>query len=136
MTQSLRIDVRHHNHRHFRAGISLDFALLGTARPELDIDVHAACGYGQDLSPAVRQVLRSEIIAGIQMALRKAEQPGWQVVLRHFTAEPSILEVPSAGFAVAATLATLHVTGQEDLEEHPRGGFDWDLEGFQVLPSA
>jgi hypothetical protein len=136
MPQQIRVTVRHHTDTQFEAFVTLHYHLIGTARPEMDIDVRRATGFDDSLSSAVCQVLKSEIGAGIQMGLKPASQRGWQVSLVRLGGsiggETDLLNIPSAGFAVAATLATLQAAGVEDLEAKPRGGFDWDMVSIQV----
>ena len=105
-----------------------------------DLDVARAvraAGNSSELSPAQAQVLRSEIMAGILTAKRKVSG-GWSVVLDRIggsqAERTTIAELPSIGFAVAATLAVLHGTGVEDLQAEPRGGHGWHLETIEVTP--
>jgi len=138
MAQQIRIIVRCQDQPELLAWLTMTVASREDTAFAHDLDIARAvraAGNSTELPDSHRQVLRSEIMAGILTARRQAEG-GWSVVLERLggsiDTRPAISELPSIAFAVAATLAVLHGTGVEDLEAEPRGGHGWLLERIEV----
>jgi hypothetical protein len=138
MSQQIRIDVRHHDQTDRSACLTMTITARGGQAFAHDLDVGRAVVAGGSfdaLPPSHLQVLRSEIMAGCLTAKRQA-QGGWTVVLDRLGGgigeQSTISDIPSIGWAVAATLAVLHGTGAEDLETSPRGGHGWKLDAIKV----
>jgi hypothetical protein len=102
-----------------------------------DVDVEGATG--QRFSPAIAQILKSETVAGLLTGRHKATG-GWTLSVEHIAGsedgESALLQIPSVGYAVAATLAVLHGTGVENLQQSPHGGHGWDLIALEIQPES
>ena len=137
MSQTIRIDLSHTEQTAFRSYVILHIeAQQDGDKPAFDVDIDAATGYTGEYSSAIMQVLRSEIQAGMLMGLKQAKSKAWSISLRSLGATkdgaPAMREVPSDGFAVAASLAVAHGSGAEDLEKDPHGAYAWKLERLEI----
>lgn len=140
MPQQIDIEVQHHAQSTLRAWLRVSVTERDDGAVGHDIDIARAIratGNGDTLPASHCQVLRSEIAAGVLTAIKQARRHadhGWNLRLERLGGSVdgtvAISALPSIGFAVAATLAVLHGTGVEDLENHPHGGHDWDLARF------
>lgn len=97
------------------------------------VDVEQATG--RSFRPAIAQVLKSEIVAGLLTGRHKATG-GWTLTVESVAGQDqgkdALLTIPSVGYAVAATLAVLHGTAVEDLRVAPHGGHGWELIHLEV----
>lgn len=137
MSYVIRIDLAHTEQTAFRSFVTLHIEEnLDADHPVFDVDIDSATGYTGEFSPAIMQVLRSEIQAGMLMGLKQAKSKAWTITLRSLGATkdgaPAMREVPSDGFAVAASLAVAHGSGAEDLEKDPHGAYAWKLEQLEI----
>ena len=137
MSNVIRVDLSHTELTTFRAWVIVHMeSISDSTKPNFDVDIDAATGYSGEFSKAVMQVLNSEVQAGMLMGLKKAKSKAWKISLRSLGAKkdnaPAMLEVPSDGFAVAASLAVAHGSGAEDLEKDPHGAYAWRLDSIEI----
>ncbi|NRA39832.1 MAG: hypothetical protein HRU15_16945 [Planctomycetes bacterium] len=141
MSQTIRIELVHKQESDLRSWASICIEKNSEesgekSGPQFTANIDSATAFRGDLSAAVMQVLSSEIQAGMLMGLKQAKDRNWQISLVELGASKAggdaILQVPSDGFAVAATLAVAHGSGAEDLEANPHGGYLWSFDSMRI----
>lgn len=138
MTMQIRITVQHQDDATMRAWVGFTVRPAAQAALVQELLIDRACGYRDDLSPAVMQVLKSEIAAGLLLGLKRAPDRHLHFTLSacgaRIGSEEGLLRIPSNGLAVAACLAAAHASGAEDLVQDPHGGYDWRLADLTIEP--
>ncbi len=135
-TQRIRIALALAEDRTQRAWLAMDVCARDDGQVRAALAIDDALADSQQLTPAQRTILKTEIMGGVIVA-RKVAKRGCAVALVELGGEVGgvaggIIKVPSIAFAVAANLAVLQGLGVEDLRSAPHGGYGWALEAVSV----